>query len=454
MYRSGDRAVLRGDGQLEFLERRDHQVKVRGHRIELGEIESALRALPAVGDAVVLAHADHAGNRRLVGYVVPGRTSTVDALVLRAQLTESLPEYMVPATWLVLNALPLTAHGKVDRDSLPTPDLPTQPAGRAANTEGERTLCAVVAEVLRLPKVGVDDNFFSVGGDSISSIQVVSRARKAGLDITIADMFTYQTVAELAAFVERRLAARPSVVARVFDEVSDLDDVDPFGTMLCLNPSGDRAPLFCVHSGVGFSLPYIGLAPHIDAHPIYGIQSPSITELAPMPATIEALAADYIVRMKRIRPEGPYHLLGWSFGGMLAHEIAVQLTETGDEVGLLANLDAYPPSEADRRGDDQDMLSWVVELVGHDKSEFAGRALTPRDIVDVLRRDRNPLAGLGADDESRVDSWAPYVDGSVAIRRIECAHEDLMDHEPLARIGTAIAAELDRLYRVKSGEGQ
>jgi thioesterase domain-containing protein len=281
-------------------------------------------------------------------------------------------------------------------------------------------------------------------------------------------------------------------MARVFDEVNELDDVDPFGTVLCLKPTGDRAPLFCIHSGVGFSLPYIGLAPHIGTdHPIYGIQSPSITELAPMPESIEALAADYIVRIKRIRPEGPYHLLGWSFGGVLAHEIAVQLVEADEEVGLLANLDAYPPSEEDLRGDDQAMLGWIVELVGHDRSEFAGRALTPQDIVDVLRRDRNPLAGLGEDrvlamldvmrdhsrlskafvpsrfpgkmmlfratvegaSESHVGRWAPYVGGCVEEHRIGCTHEDLMDAEPLTQISAAIAEELKRLYQAKSGDG-
>jgi thioesterase domain-containing protein/aryl carrier-like protein len=497
MYRTGDRVVLRPDGQLEFLERRDHQVKIRGHRIELGEVESALRALPGVGDAVVSVSTDPAGHKRLVGYVVLTISdANADTTLLRKQLGESLPDYMVPAALLVLDAMPLTPNGKVDRKSLPAADFAALPAGREARTPREELLCAVIGEVLGLPKVGVDDNFFTIGGDSINSIQVVSRARKAGVPITIADMFVHQTVEDLAAEADQREPSRAQAISSVFDEFRDLEETTPFDTVLRMRPTGDRAPVFCLHSGVGFSLPYIGLAPHIGAeHPIYGIQAPSITELAAPPETLAQLASDYIGRIKEIRPEGPYHLLGWSFGGILAHEIAARLEAAGDRVGVLANLDAYPPSRHDLDGDEQAMLRWVLDLVGHDGAEFVGRDLTPQDIAEVVRQDGNPLAELGEErvlamiDVMKVHSrfsseyapsrfggkmllfaatadiaeedlveraalWTPHTAGDVEIHRLPGTHDHMMNPGQLARIGAVVAAELVRVDQESSEDGE
>jgi amino acid adenylation domain-containing protein len=497
MYRTGDRVVLRPDGQLEFLERRDHQVKIRGHRIELGEVESALRALPGVGDAVVSVSTDPAGHKRLVGYVVLTISdANADTTLLRKQLGESLPDYMVPAALLVLDAMPLTPNGKVDRKSLPAADFAALPAGREARTPREELLCAVIGEVLGLPKVGVDDNFFTIGGDSINSIQVVSRARKAGVPITIADMFVHQTVEDLAAEADQREPSRTQAISSVFDEFRDLEETTPFDTVLRMRPTGDRAPVFCLHSGVGFSLPYIGLAPHIGAeHPIYGIQAPSITELAAPPETLAQLASDYIGRIKEIRPEGPYHLLGWSFGGILAHEIAARLEAAGDRVGVLANLDAYPPSRHDLDGDEQAMLRWVLDLVGHDGAEFVGRDLTPQDIAEVVRQDGNPLAELGEErvlamiDVMKVHSrfsseyapsrfggkmllfaataditeedlveraglWTPHTAGEVEVHRLPGTHDHMMNPGQLARIGAVVAAELVRVDQESSEDGE
>ncbi|MGW2817230.1 amino acid adenylation domain-containing protein, partial [Streptomyces sp. NPDC001415] len=189
MYRTGDRVRWDEDGQLTFLERRDDQVKVRGHRIELGEIEAAMRSHPAVADAVVKVTDDANGGKQLVGYCVARDGDTLDLGSVRALLKETLPAYMVPQHLLVLDALPLTAHGKVDRKALPLPRPEGGPDQAAATTaeprsEAEEILCAVFAEILGLPSVGLDDNFFALGGDSISTILAVSRARKAGLSLT------------------------------------------------------------------------------------------------------------------------------------------------------------------------------------------------------------------------------------------------------------------------------
>ncbi|MFB7907414.1 amino acid adenylation domain-containing protein [Kitasatospora sp. NPDC056076] len=199
MYRTGDRVLQRPDGQLEFIERRDHQVKIRGRRVETGEIEAVLRTLTPVTDAAVTVLPDPSGSPRLIGYLTgPG----VDPELIRHRLAERLPDYMVPASWLVLDALPLTPNGKLDRKALPQPDPAGRTGHRGPRTEHERILCELLAEVLGTPTVGIDEDFFTLGGDSIRSIQLVSRARKAGLTLTTRDVFTHKTAAALARLAE------------------------------------------------------------------------------------------------------------------------------------------------------------------------------------------------------------------------------------------------------------
>ncbi|HEX4383229.1 MAG TPA: amino acid adenylation domain-containing protein, partial [Myxococcales bacterium] len=195
LYRSGDRGRWLSDGTLEYLGRLDHQVKIRGFRIELGEIENELRNHPAVREAVVIARADERGEKRLVAYVVGSAAS------LRAHLQSRLPEYMIPAAFIELAAIPLTVNGKVDREALPSP-AGTRPElereYRAPRTLDEELLAGIWAEVLELEQVGIDDGFFELGGDSIVSLQVVSKAQSAGLHLSVRSLFQHQTIRELA----------------------------------------------------------------------------------------------------------------------------------------------------------------------------------------------------------------------------------------------------------------
>ncbi|MDX3308246.1 amino acid adenylation domain-containing protein [Streptomyces sp. ME08-AFT2] len=926
MYRTGDRVRQRPDGQLEFLERTDHQVKIRGHRIELGEIETALRHLPGITDAAAAVH-----HGRLTAYLI----GTTDQP--KATLASVLPNYMIPSTFLTLDALPLTPNGKIDRKALPAPDPSAHATGpaREPRTDTERALCAVFAAVLGLPSVGIDDSFFDLGGDSIRSIEVVAGARRTGLRVTAADVFTHKTVAALAAAVgeaepaeivgaddgvgelaplpvmlrlleeggpidgfnqsvvltapadldlERlagalqrvvdhhdalrlrltgrgpdgwrlvigepgtvrvaplvtridaghrayedeallrravaaqseaardRLAPRDGVTlqavwidrgadrpgrlvlmlhhlvvdgvswrvllpdllaayerpdavldpvgtslrhwsglleeqaasrtgelpywtkllsheerpvgARALDpardtyatartlrltlpadivgpllehgpaafqaEINDVllaglglavaewrgrsllvevethgreqlhegvdlsrtvgwftgthpvlltatalgaeqavkemrgrlaalpghglghgllrhlgdrhsplpavnpqlgfnylgrfaavesydggwaaapeareafaatsggmplghsievdalvedgeggpvlvanwtwagqllapDDAEAlaegwfralrtlaeragelaatrplgaggrrpallteaFETLLPIRPDGTREPLFFLHGGVGLSWPYLGLAEHLAKEfPVYGFQASGIVAEAPLPASVQEMAEGYVDRILEIQPAGPYHILGWSFGGLLAHAAATRLEGLGHRVALLANLDSYPVPEPEGIPDDRALIAKILEYCGYDAAAFAGGEPSLSQVLELFRQDANPLAGLDeeqlarllrivrnhavlsagfvpdrfggdvlflsaeqgtAEDSPTVAAWEPYIGGRVTHHGIASDHDSMMRPEPQRAIGRIIAAHLERL---------
>jgi amino acid adenylation domain-containing protein/non-ribosomal peptide synthase protein (TIGR01720 family) len=401
MYRTGDLARWGRDGQLEYVGRLDHQVKIRGFRIELGEVEAALRGLPGVRDALVTVDGERS---RLLGYVVPEPGAELESVQLREELVAWLPEYLRPSVLAVLDAWPLTPNGKVDRAALPAPEAAVT-AQRAPETVLEELLCGVFAEVLGLPEVGVLDDFFDLGGHSLLVPGLISRAVRAGLRLDIADLFTHRTAAGLAAVAAERQPAehaaawRGGAMGRVFADARGVAELDPVAPVLLIRLEGERAPLFFVHSGVGFALPYIGLARHLaPGHPVYGLQSPALSGAAGLPESVGELADDYLARIREIQPDGPYHLFGWSFGGLMVQELAARLRKAGEEVALVMNLDGYP--EHDQPGEPQsesEMLVNVLEVIGQDRARFQGRELTPDDVLDVMRCDDHPLLALGED---------------------------------------------------------
>jgi amino acid adenylation domain-containing protein len=201
MYRTGDLVRWNSEGKLEFLGRADQQVKIRGFRIELGEIEVALRTQPGVAQAAVIAREDDTGDKRLIAYLTAAKGSMLDEEALRRSLSERLPEYMMPAAFVVLDTLPLTPNGKLDRHALIAPDLKLQNY-RPPETPEEKTICAIFAELLSLERVSVDDNFFSLGGHSLMAMRVVGRLRSAlGIEISVRDVFLARTARELSTII-------------------------------------------------------------------------------------------------------------------------------------------------------------------------------------------------------------------------------------------------------------
>ncbi|MFE3019450.1 amino acid adenylation domain-containing protein [Streptomyces sp. NPDC059256] len=465
MYRTGDLVHWTAGGELRFLGRADGQVKLRGFRIEPGEIEETLARHPDVGRAAVVVLDDGPGGKRLVAYAVPraGRTPTEQGL-LRWAATE-LPEHMVPSALMLLDDIPLTVNGKPDRGALPAPAPAAAPSGRAPRTPREEVLCGLFEEILGVTGVGIDDSFFALGGHSLLGVRLVSRARTAlGLELGVRDLFRTPTVAGL-------LADEPS-------------GFDPMGVLLPLQPGGTRRPLFALHPGTGVGWTYVGLARHLGPdQPLYAIQARALSELGHRPESVEEMAREYLEHIRRVQPQGPYRFLGWSFGGTLAHALAVMLAEQGERTELLAMMDVHlVPTEPERRRMTSAEKREMLVGDATDEPEDA-----PFDVAGLigLVRENDPVLGGFSDDEIRsvigasIDhaeivriyaprpvktqmlffaargdgapestlsrSWIPYVDGTVEQHTIGVIHTRMGEPEPLEKIGLILSDALRSL---------
>jgi thioesterase domain-containing protein/acyl carrier protein len=330
LYRTGDRVRRLPDGSLEFLGRADQQVKIRGYRVELGEIETALGRHPAVRQAVVVAPGETSADRRLVAYVVLDAADRPDAASLRAFLEASLPGYMVPAAWVVLETMPMTDNGKIDRAALPAPepraDQRAAPA-RALADEVERRLAALWQETLGAAVVEPDDSFFELGGHSLLAVELFARIEKAfGLSLPLATLFQAPTLAEQAELIRRGgwTASRRSLVP--------------------IQAGGGQPPLFAIPGVGGTVLSFNDLARLGGREqPFFGLQSVGLDGEAPPLRRIEDIAAHFLTEVREVQPHGPYHLLGVCMGGVVAYEMSQQLHAAGESVALLALLETWPP---------------------------------------------------------------------------------------------------------------
>ncbi len=465
MYRTGDLARHRRDGMVEYLGRADDQVKIRGFRIELGEVEAALAGHPAVERAAVTVWDGGPGGRRLAAYVV----GAVDPAELRGYVAERLPEYLVPPAITTVDRLPVTPNGKLDRAALPEPVV--RAASRPPRDERERVLCAMFAETLGVPSVGIDDDFFFLGGHSLLVARLINRIKaEFGVKIGIRAVFGAPTVARLA----------PSLGDPAAPQLSAFDVILP------LRAEGDAPPLFCLHPAGGISWSYAGLITTLDPRvPIHGVQARGIDRDEPIATSIPEMVADYVREIRRACPRGPYRLLGWSLGGVLAHEAAVRLQAEGEEVALLALLDSYPiPSawqhqEVPRK---RDFLVEVLGQAGFDRDDVPDEDLTsdrvagalqeqgvgllatlePRHLDAVYRafvehtrvgpghelgRFRGDAVLFVATEGKTADSptpplWRPHITGHLTIHEIACEHNQMATPAALAEVGRVLTAAL------------
>jgi thioesterase domain-containing protein/acyl carrier protein len=305
-------------------------------RIELGEIEAALVSHESIAQAAVVVSVSDLGDQ-LVGYVVPVVGATVDRDELAGFVSGLLPGYMVPSVFVVLDELPVGSSGKLDRRALPAPVVEVREF-RAPQTAVERIVASTFADVLSLERVGLDDNFFALGGNSLIATQVASRLQKeTGVEVRVQWLFTDSSVAALAHRIETDAGSEED-----FDPLTD----GAVQVLLPFRTHGSGNPLFCIHSMYGLAWTYSGLTGFVDDRPLYGIQTRALSEDDYLPGTIVEMADDYLREIRTAQPEGPYNLMGWSLGGVVAHEVAVKLQKQGEFVESLVMLDSHWDLEA------------------------------------------------------------------------------------------------------------
>ncbi|MFQ6392605.1 amino acid adenylation domain-containing protein [Nocardia sp. KC 131] len=484
MYRTGDLVRWHGQSEtardIEYVGRTDYQVKIRGFRIELGEIDTALARHPDVEFATTIGHRTPAGVTALVAYVKPrtGTAATVAELI--EHVSELVPNYMVPQSIMLIDELPLTPVGKLDRKALPEPVFRGTDGYRAPGTPTEAALCTAFAEVLGVESVGADDGFFELGGNSLLATKVVALLRAAGIELPMQLMFGESSPAAIAARLDGPGSAAMAIAA-------SLEPVLP------IRPSttSTRSPLFCVHPAIGLAWCYSGLLAHLAPdRPLYGLQAPHVAGEEGFASIAEA-AGHYVSHMKSIQPEGPYHLLGWSLGGLIAHEMAVQLQEAGEEVALLSMMDSYQLSDEWL----EHAIPGVAEIIGEFGADLVAdgaeldQTMNLSDAAELLRSQPGPFAALTVDDLERLytgytdgtvqahgfrprtfdgdllfftaaddennrtdparcaSAWEPFVTGEIHDHHLPCRHSAMTTPESLAVIGPVLDRYLDARHQ-------
>jgi surfactin family lipopeptide synthetase A len=426
LYRTGDLARYLPDGRIEFQGRLDHQVKVRGYRIELGEIESVLSHHPAVADCLVLAREDVPGSKRLVAYVVARSGRTIVTSDLRRALREKLTDYMVPSFFVSLPALPRTPAGKVDRRNLPAPEQERPEMETlyvAPRTATEKKLTLIWQSVLGIKKIGVTDNYFDLGAESLMTARVFARiTREFGRQISPTALFEAPTVEQLSQLIGR-VEQKPN----------------PYNCLVPIRTTGTRFPLFCIHGGAGSILFYYKLASYLShEQPVYALQSRGLYGDAPPHTEVQEMARWYLREIRTVQPQGPYHFVGYCFGMIVAYEIAQMLLTLGEQVALVASINGPAPNYqngpgAGRTLDSRGILArmrWGIQwrfkrltekartrLIEHRRTYCLSRNLPlPAGLRDMFFRDTNAVA-------ERNYKPLPYP-GRVAIFRAKGVYHD------------------------------
>jgi amino acid adenylation domain-containing protein len=328
LYRTGDAARYLNNGLIQFLGRVDDQLKISGYRIEPGEIEVALLEHPEVTAALVLAHEDMPGDKRLLAYVVANPEKTPSNEELRSHLRERLPEYMVPALFVMIDEMPLTQHGKVDKAALPVPQHSLSRGGReyvAPRNGLQQQLVDIWEELFKLHPIGVTDSFFELGGHSLQMIMLIARVEeRLGKRVTMAELFNDPTIEHLSELIGH---GKENLLQSL---------------LVPLQTQGTSLALFSPHASAGHVWCYKELVQYLGQdQPFYGVQARQPDTGLVFHTQIEAMASDYVEAIRSVQPHGPYLLGGWSMGGVIAFEMARQLQAQGEQIAMLALMDAH-----------------------------------------------------------------------------------------------------------------
>ncbi len=470
MYRTGDLVSWTTDRTLRFVGRSDLQLKINGHRIEPGDIEAALRGHPDIDQAAVTVHTRPDGSNQLIGYVLPTPSSTTDTATLTAYLATRLSTHMIPTAIFTVDRIPLTSTGKVDYKALPTPSW--QPARfRPPSTALEATVCDAFARTLGVERVGLDDGFFTLGGNSLTATQLMARlAESTGVDVPVQWIFTDPTPESLARRID---SGRDGVDAQ--------DPGEALSVLLPLRAAGSEPPLFCVHPAIGLAWGFSGLVQHLDPdRPVYGLQSPVFSDATAQFETLDELAARYVREIRAVQPHGPYHLLGYSLGGTIAHSIAIQLRDLGESIATLAMMDTRVVTASSVRLPAPTITKLLTEFAGLDVPP-GQNDLTAADAAELLRQQGGLFTAVTAehlvtlhDDYTRlvdltwnhrptpfdgdliyfsaaaspedvpapVLAWNSLITGRITNHRIPVRHERMIEPESLRAIGSVITEHL------------
>ncbi|ROP31318.1 non-ribosomal peptide synthetase [Couchioplanes caeruleus] len=453
MYRTGDLVRWDRDDRLEYIGRTDFQVKIRGFRIELGEIEYVLQGHPGVAQAVVVVRDDHGSDRRIVGYVVPESAVAPDgdAAALLAELPEylrkRLPDYMVPSVVIPLPAIPLTPNGKLDRRALPSGHADTTVRQEPRDAH-EAKLCALFGELLGRESVGINESFFQLGGHSLLATRLSVRIRKEfGVDMPLRTIIKYPTVAELASLA--MIGGIP------------VESGNPFAVVLPLNtdPGTGKEPLWFFHGGGGLGWTYFSFVTHVSDRPAYALQSRGSDGREEVAGSVDEMVDDYVSEMLKIQPEGPFHLIGWSYGGTLVQAVAAKLDRLGHRVALVAVLDSSPgghgfhetradKTQADYREELEDFFGQYIGIDSQqDLLDSMARVLANN--VSRMRTFESPVYrgdmlffSATLKDDVYGHLWRPYVLGSLEVHDVHATHDEMNMPGPVTEIFEVINRKL------------
>jgi amino acid adenylation domain-containing protein len=457
LYKTGDLVRYLPDGNIEFIGRTDFQVKIRGFRVELGEIDAVLEKHPGVAGAVVLAH-ETKGEKRLTAYVVPAQPVPTSG-DLRTFLKNRLPEYMVPASFVFLESFPLTPNGKVDRRALPAPQATDAVADEtfvAPRNDAETRMAKIWEQVLAIKPIGIHANFFELGGHSLLAIRLLNRVEKEfGRKLMITALLQAPTIEKLTAVV--------------LDESSAL-----WSAIVAMQPEGTRPPLYFVHGLGGTVMRFHDISKQMAPdQPFYGIQAQGLDGKRPVLDRVEDMAELYLKDLREAQPEGPYYLGGYSFGGLVALEMAQRLRAEGQDVALLAMVDTYvagqPAGDSlvqrfaalsfdqklayikrratryrkgiKRRLDMMKMpapLKAVREACAVAEQRYRPQVY-PGQIV-LFRASDKGLRGL----DGAEGGWRKYAAGGVEICEIEGDHGNIVNEPKVRELTTAMRGAIDR----------